>query len=147
MLRVHYWQEIEYSEAYDIQQRLWSANLAGEEPDSLLLLSHPPTYTIGKSGKIENLLVDALRRLLAVVENYPNLKASDHFLELQRELANTEDRIQAARRFYNGNVRDMNTRIEAFPSNIIAALFRFELQEFFEIADVGARQTPQASFD
>jgi LemA protein len=95
----------------------------------------------------ENVLVDALRRLLAVVESYPNLKASDHFLELQRELANTEDRIQAARRFYNGNVRDMNTRIEAFPSNIIAALFRFDLQEFFEIADVGAREAPRAGFD
>ena len=59
-----------------------------------------------------------MRRLLAVAENYPDLKASDHYLDLQEELANTEDRIQAARRFYNGNVRDLNTRIEVFPSNL-----------------------------
>lgn len=95
----------------------------------------------------ENLFVGALTRLLAVVESYPDLKASDHFLELQRELANTEDRIQAARRFYNGNVRDLNTRVEAFPSNLVAALFRFKQEEFFKIADVRVRAAPQASFE
>jgi LemA protein len=95
----------------------------------------------------ENLFVGALSRLLAVVEAYPDLKASDHFLELQRELANTENRIQAARRFYNGNVRDLNTRVEAFPSNLVAALFRFKQEEFFKIADVQVRAAPQASFD
>ena len=105
------------------------------------------TGSPGVQAGDENLLVDALRRLLVVVENYPDLKASGHFLELQRELANTEDRIQAARRFYNGNVRDINTRIEVFPSNVIAGMFRFEEQEFFEVAEVGVRATPQASFD
>jgi LemA protein len=95
----------------------------------------------------ENRFVGALTRLLAVVEDYPDLKASDHFLELQRELANTEDRIQAARRFYNGNVRDLNTRVEAFPSNLVAALFRFKQEEFFKIADVAVRAAPQASFE
>ena len=95
----------------------------------------------------ENLFIGALARLLAVVEDYPDLKASDHFLELQRELANTEDRIQAARRFYNGNVRDLNTRVEAFPSNLVAALFRFRQEEFFKIADVRVRAAPQASFE
>jgi LemA protein len=94
----------------------------------------------------ENVLVGALQRLLAVVESYPDLKASDNFLELQRELANTENRIQAARRFYNGNVRDMNTRVESFPSNIIAALFSFEQEEFFEITDVAMRDVPAARF-
>ena len=94
----------------------------------------------------ENVLIGALQRLLAVVENYPDLKASGNFLELQKELANTENRIQAARRFYNGNVRDMNTRVESFPSNIIAALFSFRQEEFFEIADVAVREVPEAKF-
>jgi LemA protein len=101
----------------------------------------------GLQAAEENVLIDALKRLLVVVEHYPDLKASAHFLELQRELANTEDRIQAARRFYNANVRDMNTRIEAFPSNLIAAMFRFRRQEFFEIADAGIRSAPQAEFN
>jgi LemA protein len=95
----------------------------------------------------ENILVGALQRLLAVVENYPDLKASGNFLELQRELANTENRIQAARRFYNANVRDMNTRVESFPSNIIAGIFAFRPEEFFEIKDVAVREVPAAKFD
>lgn len=90
----------------------------------------------------ENILIGALMRLLAVVENYPDLKASGNFMELQRELANTENRIQAARRFYNANVRDMNTRIEVFPSNLIASLFSFAAWEFFEIADATEREAP-----
>ncbi len=88
----------------------------------------------------ENVLVAALRQLFAVSERYPELKASANFLALQRELANTEDRIQAARRFYNANVRDLNTRIGVFPSNIIAAMFGFRSAEFFEIEDAGIRQ-------
>jgi len=71
----------------------------------------------------ENALVGVMRTLFAVVENYPELKASSHFLELQKELVNTEDRIQRARRFYNGNVRDLNNKVEVFPSNILAGLF------------------------
>ena len=90
----------------------------------------------------ENVFVGALRRLFAVSESYPDLKASGNFLGLQRELANTEDRIQAARRFYNGNVRDMNTRVEVFPSNIIASIFSFEREQFFEIEDAGVRAVP-----
>jgi len=91
----------------------------------------------------ENVLVQGLRSLFAVSEAYPELKASDNFLELQRELANTEDRIQAARRFYNGNVRDLNTRIEVFPSNLIANLFSFKQAEYFEIEEVGAAHVPK----
>ncbi len=91
----------------------------------------------------ENVLVQGLRSLFAVSEDYPELKASANFLELQRELANTEDRIQAARRFYNGNVRDLNTRIEVFPSNLIANLFSFKQAEYFEIEEVGAAAAPQ----
>ena len=93
----------------------------------------------------ENVLVQGLRSLFAVSEGYPELKASENFLELQRELANTEDRIQAARRFYNGNVRDLNTRIEVFPSNLIANLFSFKQAEYFEIEEVGAAAAPQVN--
>ena len=90
----------------------------------------------------ENALVGELRRLFAVVENYPDLKASRNFLKLQQELANTEDRIQAARRFYNANVRDINTRIEVFPSNLIASAFGFDREQFFEIEDAGVAAPP-----
>jgi LemA protein len=74
----------------------------------------------------ENQLVAALQRMLAVVENYPQLKADQNFLHLQRELVNTEDRIQAARRFYNGNVRDYRNKCETFPSSLVAGVFGFE---------------------
>jgi LemA protein len=99
------------------------------------------TGSPASQAKDENVLVGSLRQLLAVAENYPGLKASANFLSLQKELANTEDRIQAARRFYNANVRDLNTRVEVFPSNIIAGLSGFKTAEFFEI-DQAIRQEP-----
>ncbi len=92
-------------------------------------------------AKDENVLVGSLRQLLAVAENYPQLKANENFLALQTELANTEDRIQAARRFYNANVRDLNTRVGVFPSNLIAGMFHFQPAEFFEI-DEAVRRAP-----
>jgi len=93
----------------------------------------------------ENILIGALRSLMAVVENYPDLKANQNFLALQGELVNTEDRIQAARRFYNANVRDYNTRVEVIPSNIVAALFTFPKQEFFEIESACERAAPKVA--
>jgi len=90
----------------------------------------------------ENVLIDGIKQLFAVSEAYPELKASENFLKLQSELANTEDRIQAARRFYNANVRDINTRIEVFPSNLIAGQFKFQRHEFFEIQEAGVRDLP-----
>ena len=81
----------------------------------------------------EGPLVAALRQLLAISEAYPDLKANENFLELQKELANTEDRLQASRRFYNANVQQYNRRIGAFPSNIIAQQFRFTEKEYFEV--------------
>jgi LemA protein len=90
----------------------------------------------------ENVLVGALKRMYGVVERYPDLKANRSFLRLQEELANTEDRIQAARRFYNANVRDLNTKVEVFPSNILARMFGFGREEYFEIEDVGVRAAP-----
>ena len=83
----------------------------------------------------ENMLTGALKSIFALSENYPDLKANANFIELQRELRDTEDKIQAARRFYNGNVLALNTKIEMFPSNIVAALFHFEKREFFELAE------------
>jgi LemA protein len=94
-------------------------------------------------AKDENILIAALRQLFGVVENYPDLKASQNFLKLQTQLVETEDRIQAARRFYNGNVRDLNTLVQSFPSNIIAGLFGFTNEEFFDIEEVSQREAPQ----
>ncbi len=91
----------------------------------------------------ENQLVAALQRLLAVVENYPQLKADQHFLQLQRELVNTEDRIQAARRFYNGNVRDYRNKCQTFPSSLVASVFGFEPQDYFQVPP-SVREVPDA---
>ena len=81
----------------------------------------------------EGMISSALKSIFALAENYPDLKANTNFLELQRELRDTEDKIQASRRFYNGNVLALNTKIEQFPSNIIASLFHFERKDFFEL--------------
>ena len=86
----------------------------------------------------------ALGRLFAVVENYPELKANQNFLALQQELANTEDRIQASRRFYNANVADFNRRVKAFPSVLVANMFGFKEEEFFEIPDTERATVGQA---
>lgn len=98
--------------------------------------------TPGQQAADENAFVGTIKQLFAVAEKYPDLKASENFLNLQLELANTEDRIQAARRFYNANVRDLNTRVEVFPSNIIAGAFGFTKEEYFEVEDAGVRVPP-----
>ena len=90
----------------------------------------------------ESALTGSLRTLFAVSEGYPQLKASEHFLALQRELAVTEDRIQAARRFFNANVRDLNTRVEQVPSNVVAGMFDFETADYFEIDEASVRGVP-----
>ncbi len=82
--------------------------------------------------KAENMLSGTLKSLFAVAENYPDLKANQNFLELQRELTDTEDKIQASRRFYNGNVRDFNIKIEVFPNNIFAGMLHFVKRDFFQ---------------
>jgi len=101
-----------------------------------------------EKGKAENMLSDALKSLFAVAEAYPDLKANTNFLELQRELSDTENKIQAARRFYNGNVRDFSTALMSFPGNVIAGIFRFTSPEFFELAEgeEAARQPVQVKF-
>ena len=119
---------------------------AAHEREVLTRVVEARTRAVASTGspvsqaRDENELVGSLRQLFAVSERYPVLKASQNFLALQEELANTEDRIQAARRFYNANVRDLNTRVDVFPSNLIARMFGFGKQEFFEIEDAGIRQ-------
>ncbi len=94
----------------------------------------------------ENQLSGALKTLFAVSENYPQLKANENFLELQRELTDTEDKIQAARRFYNSVVQDLNTKIESFPSNMIAGSFGFKQAQFFEVIDASQKEPVKVKF-
>ena len=102
--------------------------------------------TVEEHGKAENMLAGALKTLFAVAENYPDLKANQNFLELQRELSDTENKIQAARRFYNGNVRDFNIKIEKFPNNLVAGILGFNKRDFFEIEEAAAREPVKVSF-
>ena len=97
---------------------------------------------VAESAQAENMLEGALKSLFAVAEAYPDLKANQNFLQLQQELVDTEDKIQASRRFYNGGVRDMNTKVETFPSNIIAGMFGIGKREFFEVEDQAAVEKP-----
>lgn len=85
---------------------------------------------------------DALKSLFAVAEAYPDLKANQNFLDLQNELVDTEDKIQASRRFYNGGVRDYNTKLQVFPNNMFAGMFGFKAREFFEVEDRAAAEQP-----
>jgi LemA protein len=93
----------------------------------------------------ENALSGTLKTLFAVSENYPDLKANQNFLELQRELTDTEDKIQASRRFYNGNVRDFNIKIQVFPNNIFAGMLGFSKRDFFEAAE-GEKENVKVEF-
>ena len=97
-------------------------------------------------AQAENMLSGALKTLFAVSENYPQLRASENFLKLQEELSDTENKIQAARRFYNNNVMDFNTRQEIFPSNLIALIFGFSKAEFFELKEESQREAPKVNF-
>lgn len=97
-------------------------------------------------GKAENMLSETLKSLFAVAENYPDLKASQNFLQLQDEISDTENKIQASRRFYNGNVRDFNTKIQVFPNNMIANTLGFKAFEFFEIENEKERENVQVKF-
>ncbi|HEY9584898.1 MAG TPA: LemA family protein [Candidatus Paceibacterota bacterium] len=99
--------------------------------------------SIEEKSKAELGLAGALKSIFAIAEAYPDLKANQNFLALQNELSDTENKIQSARRFYNGNVRDLNTKIEQFPANIVASMFKFIKMEFFELeADQQAAKEP-----
>ena len=103
---------------------------------------------MAQKGQAENMLAGALKSIFAIAEAYPDLKANTNFLELQRELSDTENKVQAARRFYNGNVRDLNTMVETFPASIIAGMFKFAKMEFFELGegDAAAKEPVKVSF-
>ena len=106
---------------------------------------------MGASGtadkaQAENMLTGALKSLFAISEAYPDLKANQNFLDLQRNLADTEDKIQASRRFYNSTVKDLNTRIESFPGNLIASTFHFSKMDLFELTDAAAAEPVKVSF-
>lgn len=102
--------------------------------------------SVAEQAQSENMLTQALGKLFAVAEAYPELRASENFRQLQTELTNTEDRIAAGRRFYNANVRALNTKIEVFPTNLIARPFGFTRADYFEIEEPEARQTPEVRF-
>jgi len=142
--------DTELKRRYDLIPNLVSTvkGYAAHERETLERVTQARNAAVASQGspasqaKDENVLVDSLKRLLAVVESYPDLKASQNFLKLQQELVNTEDRIQRARRFYNGNVRDYNNRVQVIPSALIAGPFGFKEREFFEIEAAVERQAP-----
>ncbi len=102
-----------------------------------------PGDDVAGRARAEGALSAALGKLLAIAENYPDLKASTNFLELQRQLSDLENEIQMARRYYNGAVRNLNVLVQSFPSNLIAGLFGFAQRDYFEVPDVGDRAVPQ----
>jgi LemA protein len=99
-----------------------------------------------EAAKADNMLTDALKSVFAVAEAYPDLKASQNFSELQQELVDTEDKIQASRRFYNAGVRDLNTKVQLFPNNIFAGVLGFKQREFFDV-DESERETVEKPVD
>ncbi|MGE5472633.1 MAG: LemA family protein [Ignavibacteriales bacterium] len=98
---------------------------------------------INEVSQSENQITDSIKRLFAVAEAYPDLKASENFMNLHKSLVTIEDELQMARRYYNGTVRDFNTKVETFPSNLIAAIFKFSTQPFFEIELATQRNAPE----
>src|SRR5690554_4122169 len=109
-------------------------------------LASGPASGPAEQAAHENVLTQAIGRLFAVAEAYPQLRASENFQQLQSELTNTEDRIAAGRRFYNANVRELNTKVETFPPNLIAKMFDFTQAEYFEAEDPAVRAVPQVDF-
>lgn len=102
--------------------------------------------TPAEKAKTENMLTETLKSLFAVAENYPDLKANQNFLDLQNQLSQVEETIQQSRRYYNGNVRDFNIKIEVFPNNLFAGIMGFKKFEFFEIADSKERENVKVEF-
>ncbi len=101
---------------------------------------------VAEKASVEGLLTNALSRLFAITENYPDLKANQSFLDLQANLAGVEDNIQLARRYYNGAARDFNIKLESFPSNLVAHLFKFKTISYFTLDDASERTAPAIKF-
>ena len=142
--------EVQVKRRYDLIPNLVNTvkGYATHESSAFENVTKARTMAMGAQGptqahaQAENMLTGALKSIFAIAEAYPDLKANQNFLALQNELADTENKIQAARRFYNTNVRDLNIKIESFPSNILAGMFRFSKMEFFDLADNDAAQNP-----
>ena len=141
--------EVQLKRRYDLIPNIVETvkGYAAHERETLDSVTQARTQAMGaqtpeQRTQAENTLTNTLKTLFAVSENYPDLKANANFLDLQRELADTENKIQAARRFYNGNVRDYNISIESFPSNMIAGMFSFAKKDLFDLADNDAAQQP-----
>lgn len=135
--------EVQLKRRYDLIPNLVSTvkGYATHESSAFEQVTKARSLAMGASGptpehaQAENLLTGALKSIFAISEAYPDLKANANFLELQRELSDTENKIQAARRFYNANVRDLNIKAESFPASIMASLFNFPKKEFFDLPD------------
>ena len=144
--------EVQLKRRYDLIPNIVESvkGYAGHEKGVFEKVTEARTRAMGADAKgapkeiaqAENMLSGALKTLFAVSENYPNLRATENFQKLQDELSDTENKIQAARRFYNGNVRDFNTKVETFPSNLIANIFHFTPKEFFDIDEKGPEGQP-----
>ncbi len=134
--------EVQMKRRYDLIPNLVSTVKGYAEHESKTLESVVEARNVAMNAKTasehsqaENMLSDTLKSIFALSESYPDLKANTNFLELQKELSDTENKIQASRRFYNTNVRDLNTSIEVFPSNIVAKIFGFGKMDFFDLGD------------
>jgi len=132
--------DVQLKRRYDLIPNLISTvkGYAQHEKGLFEKVTQARTAAMGAQGPVdksqaENMLSGTLKSLFAVSENYPDLKANENFLELQKELSDTENKIQASRRFYNGNVRDFNIKIEVFPNNLVAGMLNFTKRDFFEI--------------
>ncbi|MGC8880882.1 MAG: LemA family protein [Minisyncoccia bacterium] len=144
--------DVQLKRRYDLIPNLVETvkGYASHEKETLEKVIEARAKAMRATGKekleAENQLSDTLKSLFAVVENYPELKANQNFLDLQKELIDTEDKILAARRFYNGNVRDYNIMLSVFPNNIIASLFGFKPESLFEVKEETEREPVKVKF-
>jgi len=146
--------DVQLKRRYDLIPNLISTvkGYAAHEAGTLQKVTEARTAAMSAQGmadkgKAENMLSSTLKSIFALSENYPDLKANENFVELQKELSDTENKIQAARRFYNTNVRDLNIGLKTFPKNIVAGWFKFNSKEFFELeADSIERENIKVSF-
>ena len=134
---------VETVKGYAAHERTVFENVTKARADAI---SAGQTGTPADRAAAENMLTSALRSVFAVAENYPQLQAVQEFKDLSENLTATEDKIAFARRFYNGNVRDYNTALMTFPTNLLAGMFGFTSEQYFELADAAAREVPKVSF-